>query len=253
MHSPRVGLGSRVMSSSLLGLFLLAPLSTVLIAVVTICSFASQTHLCKWKWLWLARVYILQLHFFLFLVDCWKLGARLNLSVSCLPFPPGISSAQWVWWTLPCGRSEAPCSATVHPWWWGGGGEPSRETECVCGRQAGCLCAHGSVSSLSLSFSIKILCAQALLKFFYISGITYVYVYMRILYSGKLSREKTFANWWKIWIFGEKTLCRAKGCHTPQISQRKLSRIAIKPLNLQMFSPSKVFPLYDMSKLYTDI
>ena len=42
-------------------------------------------------------------------------------------------------------------------------------------------------------------------------------------YSRKLSREKTFANWWKIWF-----------------SQRKLSRIATESRNSRKFSPSKV-------------
>ena len=90
----------------------------------------------------------------IFIPSWWlegSLGTRLKVSISCLPSPLGVSSAQWVWWTLSCGRSETPCSAAVHPRWWGDRGEPSRETKCVCGRQAGCLRAHGSVSvSLSL-------------------------------------------------------------------------------------------------------
>ena len=66
-----------------------------------------------------------------------------------------------------------------------------------------------------------------------------------IPYSGKLSREKTFANWWKYNFRRE----NFRGLHafampkdaTPQISQRKLSRIATKPQNSRKFSPSKVF------------
>ena len=60
-------------------------------------------------------------------------------------------------------------------------------------------------------------------------------------YSGKLSREKTFA---KNTILAEKIswidhFCRSKGA-SPPILQRKLSRIATKTQNLQKFSPLKV-------------
>ena len=48
--------------------------------------------------------------------------------------------------------------------------------------------------------------------------------YWHVPYSGKLSREKTFVNWWKIWF-----------------SRRKLSCIATKLRNSHKFSPSKVF------------
>ena len=64
-------------------------------------------------------------------------------------------------------------------------------------------------------------------------------------YSGKLSREKTFANWWKYDFRGENfrglpAFVMPKDT-TLQISWRKLSCIAAKPRNLQKFSPSKVF------------
>ena len=63
-------------------------------------------------------------------------------------------------------------------------------------------------------------------------------------YSGKLSKEKTFTNWWKKNnIFHRENFHRllcAKGCHAPKISWRKLSRIATKLWNLK-FSRSKVF------------
>ena len=63
-----------------------------------------------------------------------------------------------------------------------------------------------------------------------------------IPYSMKLSREKTFMNWWKIRFFSEKTFvdCSILLSHT-QISQRTLSWIATKPQNSRKFSPSKVF------------
>ena len=50
-------------------------------------------------------------------------------------------------------------------------------------------------------------------------------------YSGKLSREKTFANC---------SLLPRQRMPRPQISRRKLLRIAPKPRNLQNVSPSKV-------------
>ena len=66
-----------------------------------------------------------------------------------------------------------------------------------------------------------------------------------ILYSGKLSREKIFANWWKYnfrWEnFRGLLAFAAPKDATPQISRGKLSRIATKPRNSRKFSPSKVF------------
>ena len=63
---------------------------------------------------------------------------------------------------------------------------------------------------------------------------------MVIPYSGKLLREKTFANWWKYDFRGLSAFATPKDT-TPQISQRKLSRTATKPQNSRKFSPSKVF------------
>ena len=64
-----------------------------------------------------------------------------------------------------------------------------------------------------------------------------------ILYSGKLSREKTFANWRKYDFRGENfhglVAFAAPKYATPQISQRKLLRIATKPQNSQKFFPQK--------------
>ena len=64
-------------------------------------------------------------------------------------------------------------------------------------------------------------------------------------YSGKLSREKTFANWWK-YDFCRENFRRLLAFAlpkdtTPQISRKKLSRIATKLRNSRKFSPSKVF------------
>ena len=65
----------------------------------------------------------------------------------------------------------------------------------------------------------------------------------KLPYSVKLSREKTFAKWWQIWFLLRKFSQIGRFCSTkvphPQILQRKLSRIAIKPRNSQKFSPSK--------------
>ena len=66
-----------------------------------------------------------------------------------------------------------------------------------------------------------------------------------IPYSGKLLREKTLANWWNHDFRRENfrgllTFAAPKDA-TPQISQRKLSRITTKPQNSRKFSPSKVF------------
>ena len=65
-------------------------------------------------------------------------------------------------------------------------------------------------------------------------------VWNSIPYSGKLAREKTFANWWKYDFRGENfrgllAFAMLKDA-TPQISWRKLSRIATKPRNSRKFS-----------------
>ena len=67
-------------------------------------------------------------------------------------------------------------------------------------------------------------------------------------YSGKLSREKTFANWWKYDFRGENfrgllAFAVPKDA-TPQISWRKLSRIATKPQNSWKVFSRESFPLY---------
>ena len=72
--------------------------------------------------------------------------------------------------------------------------------------------------------------------------ILYTLLYSWIPYSGKLSREKTFANYD---FHGENfhgllAFTTPKDA-TPHISQRKLLRIATKPRNSRKFSPSKVF------------
>ena len=65
-----------------------------------------------------------------------------------------------------------------------------------------------------------------------------------MLYSGKLSREKTFTQLVKIrslrkfsWIA---RFCSSKGHHSPNFV-KKPSCIVTKPRNLRKFSPSKVF------------
>ena len=65
-----------------------------------------------------------------------------------------------------------------------------------------------------------------------------------IPYSGKLSRENTFANWWRTRIRGETfvdclVLPIRCGCDR-RFSPRKLSRIDANPQNLRKFSPSIV-------------
>ena len=62
-------------------------------------------------------------------------------------------------------------------------------------------------------------------------------------YSGKLLREKTFANWWKYDFRGKNfhrllTFAAPKDA-TPQNLQRKLLRIATKPQNSWKFLPRK--------------
>ena len=71
-----------------------------------------------------------------------------------------------------------------------------------------------------------------------------------IPYSGKLSREKTFVNWWKLRFFTKKTFaektftdCSFLLCQWMphlQISQRKLSQIATEMWKSWKFSPSTV-------------
>ena len=63
--------------------------------------------------------------------------------------------------------------------------------------------------------------------------------------SGKLSREKTFTNWWKIWFSWRKLLrialfCRAKGCHTPKFRGEKTFANSHKTAKFAKFSLSKV-------------
>ena len=65
-----------------------------------------------------------------------------------------------------------------------------------------------------------------------------------LLYSGKLSREKTFSNWWKI-QFSRRKISQiahfvAPKVPHPQILWRKLSQIATKLWNSRKFSPLKV-------------
>ena len=66
-----------------------------------------------------------------------------------------------------------------------------------------------------------------------------------IPYSGKLSREKTFADRIEVTILWRKLLRNAKTYHRwvrhAQISWGKLPWMALKPRNLWMFSPSKIF------------
>ena len=58
-------------------------------------------------------------------------------------------------------------------------------------------------------------------------------------YSGKLSREKTIANWWKFDFHRENfrglLAFAIPKDGMPQISRRKLSRIVTKPWNLRSF------------------
>ena len=63
----------------------------------------------------------------------------------------------------------------------------------------------------------------------------------QLLYSGKLSREKTFANWWKT-RFSQRKLCELLAFAMPRMPHPQIlwSWIATKPLNLWKFSPSKV-------------
>ena len=68
-----------------------------------------------------------------------------------------------------------------------------------------------------------------------------------IPYSGKLSREKTFANWWKKEkTFADCSRLPRQRTPSPKISRRKLSRIATKPRNsCESFLLRKFnFPLY---------
>ena len=72
-------------------------------------------------------------------------------------------------------------------------------------------------------------------------------VTIRLMHSGKLSREKISANWWKI-RFSQRKLSRIampKMPH-PQILQRKLSRIAKNCDKLAKVFSLKIFPQYGM-------
>ena len=79
------------------------------------------------------------------------------------------------------------------------------------------------------------------------SLLSYLQLYIHILYSGKLSREKTFVNWWKKKPdfcgenFRRLLAFAAPKDVMPQISRRKLSCIATKLRKSWKLSPSKVF------------
>ena len=69
-----------------------------------------------------------------------------------------------------------------------------------------------------------------------------VYVYQP--YSGEVSREKTFANWWKIWFSWRKLsqiarFYRAKGCHAPKFYRENFCKYP-QNWNSRKFSPLKV-------------
>ena len=70
-----------------------------------------------------------------------------------------------------------------------------------------------------------------------------VYVCTRILYSRKLSREKTFVDQYNNNYYRKGTFCgmltdHIDGCGMPKISWRKLSWVAVKVFSLESF------PLY---------
>ena len=75
--------------------------------------------------------------------------------------------------------------------------------------------------------------------------------YWHLPYSGKLLREKTFANWWKIWFSGRKLLliacfCRAKGRHAPNFTEKTFMNSHKTAKFAQVFSLES-FPLYSTS------
>ena len=65
-----------------------------------------------------------------------------------------------------------------------------------------------------------------------------------IPYSGKLSREKTFVNWWKLWFFMKKNLlsqntrfCYASGCYTSKFRRENFHKYPQKCENRGSFLP----------------
>ena len=80
--------------------------------------------------------------------------------------------------------------------------------------------------------------------FFVHSWIVY-FVLALVLYSRKHSREKTFANWRKIWFCGE-NFCRllvcAKGHHAPKFRRENFR----KTVKFAKIFSLKSFPLYDI-------
>ena len=61
-------------------------------------------------------------------------------------------------------------------------------------------------------------------------------------YSGKLSREKTFANWWKIWFSQWKLSQIVRFCHTKECHAPKFHEKPQKLQNLWKFLPQKFPP-----------
>ena len=78
-----------------------------------------------------------------------------------------------------------------------------------------------------------------------------VHVQRMVPYSGKLSREKIFTDQQEVTISQRKLLWNAKAYHRwsrhAQISQRKLSRVALRPRNSWKFSLFESFPLYGIT------
>ena len=106
-------------------------------------------------------------------------------------------------------------------------------------------CAHACVCSLACGLGrVYILCLDGQLTVSFkwaISNILAIYVTIKyqLPYSGKLSKEKTFTNWWKYDFRGE-NFCSAKGRHAPNFAEKTSAYIATKQQNSWKFSPSKV-------------
>ena len=78
-------------------------------------------------------------------------------------------------------------------------------------------------------------------------------LYTRIPYSRKLSREKTFCNWWKIRFSWRKLLriarfCFAKRCHAPNFAEKTFAYSHKTAKFVKVFSLESFYTVFIMEK-----
>ena len=143
--------------------------------------------------------------------DAWNMHgeARMKLAVACM---------KHAWWSaheISCGMHET--CMVKHAWnwlWhaWNMHGEAHMKLAVACMKHACSLC---SFSSRVLPFALLRGCNCGLMLF-HLGNLPY---------RGKLSRKKTFTNWWKIRYSWKKLSqinhsCHTKGHHAPKFAEK---------------------------------